>query len=193
MRRLLPYLALALFCAELLLMLVSWLLSAVWPMSGVRSLLSGEGLRWLFGHFSGMMATPALVWLLLLSMAAGCLRASRLLRLGNSYRESRALILTVMLLAVYVTVLLLLTALPHAVLRSVVGGLWPSPFSHGLVPMLAFVIVSLSAFYGLIAGHFGRLSDIYDSLLDGVRAGAPLLLFYVLLIQFYESLMFVLP
>ena len=68
MKRLLPHIAMTLFGAQLLLMLGSWLYSAAQPMSGVRSLLSGEGLRWMFGHFADFLAKPQLVWLLLLSM-----------------------------------------------------------------------------------------------------------------------------
>ena len=68
-KRILPYMALALLVMQLLLMLGSWFYSAAFPMSGVRSLLSGEGMRWLLGHFSDIMATPVLVGLLLLSMA----------------------------------------------------------------------------------------------------------------------------
>jgi len=37
------------------------------------------------------------------------------------------------------------------------------------------------------------VTAVYDSLLSGIRSGAPWLLFYVLLAQFYESLRYVLP
>ena len=47
--------ALALVLAQLLLMLGSWLWSAALPLSGVRSMLSGEGIRWFLGHFADKM------------------------------------------------------------------------------------------------------------------------------------------
>lgn len=193
LRRFLPPAALALFVGELLLMLVSWLWSAAFPMSGVRSLLSGEGLRWLLGRFADVLASPLLVWLLLLAMAYGCLHESRLLHYHGSYRESRARLLALLLLLAYVAVVVLLAAVPHAVLLSATGRLWPSPFSASLVPLLAFVVTSISAFYGLVAGHFQGLRAVYDALLYGICRGAPWLLFYVLLMQLYESLWFVLP
>ena len=37
------------------------------------------------------------------------------------------------------------------------------------------------------------LRAVYDAVLLGIRQGAPLFLFYVLLVQIYESLLFVLP
>lgn len=72
MKRLLPHLAIALLIVELLIMFVSWLLSAAFPTSELRSLLSSEGLRWFFGQFSTFLARPSLIGLLLLAMAWGC-------------------------------------------------------------------------------------------------------------------------
>ena len=62
--RLLSWVALLLVVAELLLVLLSWLLSAMMT-EGVRSMLSSEGIRWFFGSFSEVVQTPLLVWLLL--------------------------------------------------------------------------------------------------------------------------------
>lgn len=193
MKRYVPHIALTLFVLQLLLMLVSWLLSAAFPGSGIRSLLSSEGLRWMMGHFADFLATPVLVWLLLCSMAWGCLARSGLLLRPTSYRERRALMMSSLLLVLIVGVMLLLTVVPHAVLLSAVGGLWPSPFSASLVPVVAFSVTLVSAFYGIVAGRFENVTALYEALLHGVRQWAPLLIFYILLMQFCESLRFVLP
>lgn len=208
-RRVLPLAAVAIVVAQLLLVLVSWVWSAAMPASGVHSLLSSEGIRWFLGHLSHMLATPLLVWLLLLAMAWGAFRHSGLPQLFaadhddgqrspagswlQSYRMRRAVMLTVALLLVYVVVVLLLTVVPHAVLLSATGHLWPSPFSASLVPLTAFGILLLSVVFGVVAGRYESLASVYDSLLSGIRSGAPWLLFYVLLAQFYESLCYVLP
>jgi aminobenzoyl-glutamate transport protein len=49
----------------------------------------------------------------------------------------------------------------------------------------------LGAFYGIIAGAFNTLADVYDAVLYGIRQGAPFLLFYVLLTELYQSLLFI--
>jgi len=193
LKRFLPHIAVTLLVLQLLLMLVSWLLSAAFPGSGIRSLLSSEGLRWMMGHFADFLATPVLVWLLLCAMAWGCLTRSGLLQRPTSYRERRALMMSLLLLAVIVGVMLLLTVVPHAVLLSAVGGLWPSPFSASLVPVVAFSVMLVSAFYGIVAGRLENMPALYEAVLHGVRQWAPLLVFYVLLMQFCESLRFVLP
>lgn len=182
-----------LFAAQLLLMLVSWLLAAAIPTSGVRSLLSSEGLRWFLGHFSNVLGTSTLLCLLLLLMAYGCLRGCGILHFKTSYRQSRALIITLLLLMVYVGVIVLLTMIPQAVLLSATGSLWPSPFSAAIVPLLAFGLTLLSAVYGYVAGSYRYMSDVYQALISGIHDGAPLLLFYVLLGQLYYSLLFILP
>ena len=193
MKKYLPHIAFLLFAAQLLLMLVSWLLAAAIPTSGVRSLLSSEGLRWFLGHFADMLGTPLLLCLLLLLMAYGGLKDCGILHFKSSYRQRRALAITLLLLVVYVGVIVLLVMLPHAVLLSATGSLWPSPFSAAIVPMIAFGIMLLSVVYGYVAGSYRSMSDVYQSLTDGIRDGAPLLLFYVLLGQLYYSLLFILP
>ncbi|MBR0260061.1 MAG: AbgT family transporter [Prevotella sp.] len=188
--------------AQQLLMLGSWLWSAALPLSGVRSMLSEEGIRWFLGHFAESVASPVLVWLLLLAMAYGAVVRCRGPRdtasphaalTENTYRASRARIIAAAFLVVYVGIVVLLTAVPHAVLLSASGLLWPSPFSASLVPLAAFGVLMAAILYGIVAGSFQSLADIYGALVYGLRQCAPLLPVYILLVQFLESLRFVLP
>lgn len=184
-------LMLLLLIAEAVLILVSWILSAM-RVEGVRSLLSGEGVRWFFGHFTTMVASPWLACLVLLLVALGCLQKSGLFsRPHTSYRDRLALRVTIVFLVIYVGVVLLLTAIPHAVLLSSTGNLFPSPFSHGIVPILSFGMILISVSFGMVSGRFQTLSDVLDALSFGCRKGAPLFIFYILAIQLYESLKFV--
>ena len=192
MKKLFPYIALALALAQLLLILTSWVWSAAMPLSGVRSMLSSEGIRWYLGHFAELMASPFLVWLLLGAMAYGAVVRCRSLQ-GNSYRSSRARLISMVFLVIYVGVVLLLTVSPQAVLLSASGLLWPSPFSASLVPITAFGILMAAILYGVVAGTFQTLSEVYDSLVYGLRQCAPLLPIYVLFMQLFESFRFVLP
>ncbi len=186
-------LALILMSALLVLIFVSWLLSATTG-DNVRSLLSPEGIRFFFGGFAEMVQKPLLVWLLLLSMSWGCLRESGLLgafSLPVGYRQRQGLLLVAVLLLVIVGVMLLLTSTSHAVLQSATGQLWPSPFSRALVPVVAFAVVILSSVYGLATRRFLSVSDVCGSLIAGIASAAPLLFIYVLAVQFYDSLLFV--
>ena len=184
-------LMLLLLIAEIVLILTSWILSAM-RVEGVRSLLSGEGVRWFFGNFTSMVASPLLACLVLMLVSLGCLQKCGLFsRPHTSYRDRMALRLTIVFLVIYVGVVLLLTAVPHAVLLSSTGSLFPSPFSRSIVPLLSFGIILISISFGLVSGRFQTLSDVLDALSFGCRKGAPLFIFYILVIQLYESLKFV--
>lgn len=186
---------LVLLMAELLLFILSWLFSAT-RMEGVRSLLSSEGIRWFFGSFTEMVASPLLVWLLLGLIAYGCLKRSGLLNITQSkfsisYRQRVALRVSLVFLVIYVVMIALLTLTPHAILLSATGSLFPSAFSRSLIPILAFGICLVSLTYGLVSGHLSSLGDILGALSSGIADGAPVIILYLLFIQFYESLRFV--
>ena len=189
-RRLAAWLGCVLLLAELILILVSWLLSATMT-EGVRSLLSSEGIRWFFGSFVGIMASPLLVWLLLSLIAWGSLQKSGLLAMQQSYREKVALRSALLLLILYVVVILLLTVTPNAFLLSITGSLFPSAFSRSLVPIIAFGIVLMSISFGVMSGRINSLSAVLETLSFGISKGAELFVLYILIMQFYESLWFV--
>lgn len=186
--------ALFLLVAELLLIILSWLLSAT-RMEGVRSLLSSEGIRWFFGSFTDMVASPLLVWLLLGLCAWGAVRNSGILNTLHSslftYRDKVALRVSLVFLVIYVVMIALLTLMPHAILLSATGSLFPSAFSRSLVPIIAFGICLVSVTFGLLSGRLRGLDDILSTLSSGIAQGANIIIIYLLFIQFYESLRFV--
>ena len=179
-----------LFLAELALILFSWILSAT-MMEGVRSLLSGEGIRWLFGSFTTILASPLLVWLLLALIALGSLQTSGLLSMQRTYRDKLALRVAMVFLVLYVLLIVLLTLLPHAILLSATGALFPSAFSRSLVPLISFGIVLVSISFAIMSGRINTFSGVLDSLSSGISRGAPLFVIYVLFMQFCQSLWFV--
>ena len=186
--------ALFLIVAELLLVILSWLLSAT-RMDGVRSLLSSKGIRWFFGSFTDMVASPLLVWLLLGLCAWGAVRNSGILNTLHSslftYRDKVALRVSLVFLVIYVVMIALLTLMPHAILLSATGSLFPSAFSRSLVPIMAFGICLVSVTFGLVSGRLRGLDDILSTLSSGIAQGANIIIIYLLFIQFYESLRFV--
>ena len=190
------YTVIVLSALEAVLALLSWLFSAAMPDSGVNSLFSGSGIRWFFGHYTGMLNTPVLVWLLLSAVAFGCCRSSGILRLfvfrrKFLFRERMALVGVAFILVLYVAVILLLTVVPNAVLLSATGRLFPSPFSASAVPVAAFGICVLSVAYGLLSGKFRSPDDVCHSLFAGIETAAPLFFLYILLTQLYYSFLFV--
>ena len=182
---------------EVALILLSWILSAA-GVEGVRSLLSGEGVRWFVGDFTRTMASPLLAWLILLMIAVGSFLRSGLTSLWHegrlrvmSYRDRTAFRVALVLMVAYIVAILLLAVVPHAVLLSASGALFPSPFSRSIVPFVAFGITLVSIAFGMVSGRMQSLSDVLEALTYGIRRYASLILFYIFCIQLYQSLRFV--
>ena len=194
---------LILFLSEALLFILSWLLSAT-RMEGVRSLISSEGIRWFFGSWQTLFASPLLVWLLLCLIAWGSLRKSGLIKLFTfhsslftshssllPFRDRLALRVSLVFLVIYLVILALLTLTPHAILLSATGHLFPSAFSRSLVPVIAFGVCLVSVTFGLVSGRLRSLADILDALSTGIAHGASLIVVYLFAIQLFESFRFV--
>ena len=179
---------------QVLLVLASWLVSAVMPDTSMRSLLSPEGIRWFFGHFTDNMAQPLLVWIVLLYVAfnayrrAGLQHAMSLLLKGERLmlRQRSALWLVLIVVGAIVAVIVMLIVLPNPLLASVTGSLFPSSFSSALIPILAFILFIGSVTYAMATGQFRKFRKPYQSRF------ALWLLLYILFMQFYQSLRFVL-
>ena len=184
-----------LLVAECVLVIISWLLSAA-RIEGVRSMLSSEGIRWFFGGFSNIIASPLLAWLLLALIAGGSLQRSGVVNhfysKGDvSFRNRLALRVASVFVLLYGIVICMLTLLPHAILLSVKGYLFPSAFSRSLVPIVCFGITLFSVVYGIISGNKQKGEDVLDILSYGLRQGANLIIIYIFAIQLYASLRFV--
>lgn len=191
-----PILALILGIAEITLVLLSWLITAAIPELTIRSLLSSEGVRWFFAHFTENLASPWLVWLLLLSLAYGSLRHSGLLKAIRTihtldYPKRFALRLVAMELFLFIGIILSLTIAPHAVLLSITGDLFPSSFSVSIIPITCFMSCVCSASYGMMSGSLRSLQAVFYCLTIGITYTKPLWLLYILFVQLYCSMTFV--
>ena len=210
MKSKLGWTVLVLVTAQLALILLSWLITAAFPELPIRSLLSSEGVRWFFGSFTANQLTPLLAWFITAVMAVGacvrsrlwaafCTKMSGLLhrrdstdgRQGLHYRERIGLRLALAEFMVYVVIMLLLTVVPHAILLSVTGELFPSAFSSSLIPSLSFVLIVMSLSYGVASGTVDSIARMHRVLVGGLEAGARIVPAYVIGVQLYMSLLYV--
>lgn len=177
---------LVLLVVQVLLVFVSWLITAVSPESHIHSLLSSEGLRWLFGSFVDNITQPFLVWMILVAMAVGTWRSS-------VPRHTRIIIpsLVWVELAIILAVMLLLTVVPHAILRSVTGSLFPSSFSHSILPVMCITTIICAITIGFANNRLHTLADVYDALVSGLRDAACLVPIYIVATELYFSFRFV--
>ena len=211
MRNKLGYIVLVLLVAQLALILLSWLVTAAFPELPMRSVLSSEGIRWFFGSFVSNQLSPLLIYFIMAVMAVGACIRSRLydaLRetLSNTrsslttssnhqhkvhYREKVGLRIALVEFIVYVIIMILLTAIPHAILLSVTGQLFPSSFSSSFIPSLSLIIIIMSLTYGVASGTIDSVAKMHKVLVGGLEVGSRLVPTYVVGIQLYMSIRYV--
>jgi hypothetical protein len=128
-----------------LLPFVSWVFSAL----GVpcRSILDGEGLRWLFRHVSDCLHSRLVMFALCCLMMQGVIKKSQILPLGNAFRNPRFLRYIAVYAVVFIAILLAAVA-PDSPLLSITGGLAGSPLLDGLLFLGWFSFMVFCLCYG---------------------------------------------
>ena len=196
MKRACAIFAFILIVLQTILIFGSWIVSAAIPDSQIRPLIGAGGLRWFFSSFTEDMASPILVYIILITLTVNVFINSGMCELFSLKRKmnmQKKLALNAVLveLCTFIVLIVLLTAMPHAVLLSVTGELFPSSFSKGLIPMLCFIVTILSISYGLVSGCIKGVYDIWDSMTTGVNFLPAVCFVYILLLQFVSSLSYV--
>ncbi len=192
------WVAVVLIALQLIIILLSWMLDASSSVPTVHSLLSEEGIRWFFGQYTSFLSNPVLIWLLLLSIAWGTYRESgigmvtRMIINGRkiSYRQRFSFRVSMVICLFLVMVVILLTAVPHAILLSSTGTLFPSSFSAAIIPIIAFIITVVSVCYGVMVGKIKTAGSLMHTLTAGLSETLPLWVLYILFMQVWESVLF---
>lgn len=200
-RQLVYRLSIGLALAQVVLIFLSWLLSAAMPQSSINSLLSARGIRWFFGYFVESEASAPLLWLILGVFTFGGMRGSNLLTALSQgvksgfpslpRRVKLALITAGSFGILQIGCLLLLTVPPQAVLLSVTGTLSDSSFSASIVPSACFMLTTVSIVFGLISGSLQGIDGVCRALCSQQTLLMPLLLLYVMASMFVSSIHFV--
>jgi aminobenzoyl-glutamate transport protein len=143
--------------------LSSWVAN-LYGVGEVQSLLSAEGVRHeVRSALRQYMACPELgIFLVMapgvgLAWGSGWLGAVRRMasqRQPLSRRERRSLNWAFSVLGLYAVVIALAVVSPWACLRSITGGLYPSPFIEGLPLILSLGLALVGWVYGYAAGSF---------------------------------------
>lgn len=185
--------------AELFLVVVSWIVSSVLPGSSVRSMLGSEGIRWFFGSFTENLLNPVLAWIILLGIGLGVFsrvgltgavrRSFSGIRL--EFKERVGLVLAVFELLVSIIAMLLLCFMPHAILLSVTGDLFPSSFSRSAIAVVAFMLLLTGSTFGAVTGRIRNVVEWFGMMAGGISAVAPFVVAWLFVCQLAYSLCFV--
>ena len=182
---------------QIMVVILSWMIKTIYPDFNGRSLLSGEGVRWFLGNFTNNVASTILVWIILIGLSWGAIRASNILQVFKrshtlSYRERLGFRVVLIEIMIWFTVIALLSFIPHAAMLSITGQLFPSSFSKSIVPLITFIALFSSITYGLIIGKLRKGNLIIEALSNGIKQIAPYIIIYIILVQLIYSIKFVL-
>lgn len=70
-----------------------------------------------------------------------------------------------------------LSLIPHAILLSVIGELFPSSFALSIIPSISFFIIIASISYGYITQSIRSFEIMYEFLVSGIKVLAYFFLF----------------
>lgn len=145
--------------------LTSWMLAAFGV--NVRSLISEEGLRWLFVDGLDAAFNVCVRHFILLVIVFSSFRWVYR-HAVKSHRRSRALIATGTAAFVLLSVLSLLAFSHNSPLLNISGQLWPSsPFVQGLPEALCVCALLLISLFGYMDGLFTSIDRFVEMLTDG--------------------------
>lgn len=201
MKRVFARLCLVIFFLEVLLFLLSWLISVIVPQWEINSLLTDVGIRWAFRHAESSLLSPPLVWLMLVAIAWGAVKGLRKAREQRKYvggqiptrhRERIAAYSTLITAIIYIVVIVMLTLMPNAPLASITGSLFPSAFSQSLAAILCVGVCLCSYVYGIVSGIYSDAIAFFESVISGIADFSPLFLFYVLTTHLITEITYIL-
>ena len=187
----------SLLLLQIMVVILSWMIKTIFPEFNGRSLLSGEGVRWFLGNFTKNVASNILVWIILLGLSWGAIHSSKIIQVLKyshilSYKERLGLQIILIEIMVWFSGIVLLSFVPHATMLSITGELFSSSFSKSIIPLIAFIVLLNSISYGFIVGRFRKGSQIIEALSNGIKQITPYIIIYIIFIQLFYSVKFVL-
>ena len=187
----------SLLLLQIMVVILSWMIKTIFPEFNGRSLLSGEGVRWFLANFTKNVASNILVWIILLGLSWGAIHSSKIIQVLKyshilSYKERLGLQIILIEIMVWFSGIVLLSFVPHATMLSITGELFSSSFSKSIIPLIAFIVLLNSISYGFIVGRFRKGSQIIEALSNGIKQITPYIIIYIIFIQLFYSVKFVL-
>ena len=200
MKNKLGIITVVLFLVQLLIIFFSWIITAAMPELSMHSLLSSEGIRWFFGSFARNQYANVLI-----AMALGILYKSglyaalkQLLRvvftreiLHFHYQQKVGLIVVVAEMIAFFIIMASLSLIPHAILLSVIGELFPSSFALSIIPSISFFIIIASISYGYITQSIRSFEIMYEFLVSGIKVLAYFFPLCFMVNQLIASIIFI--
>ena len=195
MKRKIAQLIIYLVIVQVAVILISWLLTSWMPTSAYQSLLSEEGVRWMFRSFPHAASTSFVSIALLWWVAIKMLITSGYLPLSSKLTAlCRRIILAFLVCVAVVILFLLLPSEGHMcrLLLSVTGGISSSPLIVVLPYILPIILIAFDMVYGFSSRRWKTAADPFMSL--SPATSLPLLLVAIIqIVWLVEMIRYIIP
>lgn len=182
---------------QVLTVLLSWIVSAVWPSLAVESLLGNSGLRWLLSSYADNVSSPLLSWMLLLAVAYGMFRYNgfpQSLAFKNEDNPKVLFAKKIFFLEIFLGFLfcVILAFYPHSVVLGVSGHLFPGPFLTIVLFVMIMVVIFANISFMYLSENASDDKSAEKALIFGLQSVAPLIVIYLLLKEWTAMVLFAL-
>lgn len=184
---------LTLLSTVFLLFLGSWFVSAL-QLDGIeiRSLLSSEGLRWVFCHYADGINVHIVLWIVYGVMLKTLYHFLLPLKYDLSELKVKlSFIVCTPLLIAGLGLLTLIAFIPHAILRSISGSVIDSVSAPGMVSYLLLLLSSVGLLFGLLSGKIESLTVAVKQFMKDSSLLVSLLVSYFILAQVWNLIKYV--
>lgn len=180
---------------QILTILSSWIVSAVWPSLGIKSLLSGSGLRWLLCNMPFNLSNHYFIYFLLWSIFGGTFVYSGLPKKiimfsKNDFRERFAINIFFLIVIVAILVGVILAIFPHSSFLGVTGHIYPGPYLSSLMLLFGLAIFGGSMAFLFLSGKVSDWKEAEKACVFGLQSVAPVVIIYFLLKALVEMVRF---
>lgn len=186
----------ALCSIQIIIIILSWIITAIFPEHGFNSLLSGSGLRWLLSKYINNEYSNFCIWFLFFSFFVGTFIWSKLPKKIISYSQcdyNDKFAIKVFFFEIAIGIILCLTLVlyPNSSFLGISGNLFPGPFASAsfFIIGMAFFIGSTS--YLILSERLKTYKEAERLLVFGIQAVAPLIVIIFLLKKTLEIIKFV--
>ena len=153
----------------IILLSVSWILSAYMQYPFVRNPLCVDGIRWMIGNAKQNIENIPLSMVVFILMAISVVKESgflaRLFTVKHSFslKQRRAMYVVLITTVLYVLTIALISMMSRGILYGTFGDFYNSPMYKGWILLLLFLFYIQGNLYGCMSGRFASFMDVAEA------------------------------
>lgn len=186
---------LSLLVLQVLVVLLSWIISTAMPELAFNSLLSSKGIRWFWSSMLDNIGNDHLSSLLLLAISIGSLVWSgfpkKIIRPSScDFQERFAMKVFFAEIFLFGFLIAYVLLRPHSPFLAIDGSLVNGPVWSCIIPAFSLMLLICSESYAFFIGKLNSYKNAEKSLIFGLQYAAPLIVIWFQVKELFQTLLF---